>query len=244
MAPTSIIKPLTVMRLSHYFKLVLVALTIPLSSCVSIKPYTDTGSTKTEHVLEQSPQIGEEVTVTVGSTVVRVKDYYVSTTTTNMLEVVSLPEGDSFWAGVAIGQKYPIVGTVVRGDVEYILAVCSSMPGALTCVHIDPVSLISVGFGNELVFGKKGAGAKFKYETVEEVSATGGFTNFELVYSGVSNNVLRLKYREYSPEDLARPAFFQDLTYSMDEDRIFFKEIEIEVLEANNRGIRYRLHGL
>jgi hypothetical protein len=75
-----------------------------------------------------------------------------------------------------------------------------------------------------------------------EVMVGEGFKS-ELVYQGVAASALRLLYREYS-ESLVRPAFQQDLTYTMAEDgptEVGFRSLRLEVLGADNLGIRYRV---
>ena len=69
----------------------------------------------------------------------------------------------------------------------------------------------------------------------------------ELLYQGVAGEVLRLAYREFQ-ENLARPAFHQELTYTLSPEgptEVHFKTLTFEVISADNSGIRYRvLHGL
>lgn len=63
----------------------------------------------------------------------------------------------------------------------------------------------------------------------------------ELVYQGKSGNTIRLLYREFCDE-MARPAFYQDLTYDMTETNIIgFREMTIEVIEATNLYIKFVL---
>lgn len=64
----------------------------------------------------------------------------------------------------------------------------------------------------------------------------------ELVYQGFSKDVLRLAYREYVG-DMARPAFFQDLTYEVTSfpADIRFKQIQLKILAAGNNGIQYQV---
>jgi hypothetical protein len=65
----------------------------------------------------------------------------------------------------------------------------------------------------------------------------------ELVYQGAAGGTLRLLYREYV-NDLARPAFSQEATYDLSRSGptlATFKGAQIEVLEAGNAGIRYRV---
>ena len=63
----------------------------------------------------------------------------------------------------------------------------------------------------------------------------------ELIYGGTRNNVVRMTYREFA-DNFARPAFTQDLEFDLGEtDVITFRSIRIQVLEAGNQGIRYRV---
>lgn len=63
----------------------------------------------------------------------------------------------------------------------------------------------------------------------------------ELVYSGISGNVIEIAYREYRG-GLAAPAFFQSVKYDLAESKVVcFQRFQIEVLSANNQGITCRL---
>lgn len=61
----------------------------------------------------------------------------------------------------------------------------------------------------------------------------------QLIYSGKSGNTIRVTYREFS-NNMARPAFNQDLTYDLSESqRITFRNTVIEVKEATNSFIKF-----
>lgn len=63
----------------------------------------------------------------------------------------------------------------------------------------------------------------------------------ELIYSGKAGNVIKIVYREYT-NDLARPAFTQDLQYDLNETKIIkFKNTTIEVLRVTNQEITLRV---
>lgn len=85
-----------------------------------------------------------------------------------------------------------------------------------------------------------------------------GFLKEELIYSGRSGDTIRVLYREYennvAPQYLGRgqvqtdqvyfmrPAFSQTLQYDLFESTtIVFREFAIEVIEADNRNILYRV---
>lgn len=63
----------------------------------------------------------------------------------------------------------------------------------------------------------------------------------ELVYTGVSKNVIFILYREFK-DDFARPAFSQELKYDLSESRVVgFRGARLEIFEATNQGITYRV---
>lgn len=61
----------------------------------------------------------------------------------------------------------------------------------------------------------------------------------ELIYNGISKNTVRVTYREYY-RDMARPAFFQDLNYDLDQSNVVqFRSTKIQIIEANNLFIKF-----
>lgn len=62
-----------------------------------------------------------------------------------------------------------------------------------------------------------------------------------LIYSGRIGNKINIGYREFSA-NLARMAFNNDVEYDLSESKIIgYKGAEIEILDATNRQIRYKL---
>jgi hypothetical protein len=63
----------------------------------------------------------------------------------------------------------------------------------------------------------------------------------EFIYNGRVGNALKFVYREYI-DDYARPAFTQDLQYDLSESKIIgFRGLRIEVLNATNTNIEYKV---
>jgi hypothetical protein len=68
-----------------------------------------------------------------------------------------------------------------------------------------------------------------------------GLNNFkaELIYNGISKNTIKISYREFI-KDMARPAFYQELNYDLDQSNIIqFKTLKIRVLHADNSEIKF-----
>ncbi|HDU5581241.1 hypothetical protein ACH7BS_10080 [Klebsiella aerogenes] len=67
--------------------------------------------------------------------------------------------------------------------------------------------------------------------------------NFQqtLLYNGRVGNKINIGYRE-SSSDMARPAFNNDVEYDLSESKVIgYKGAKIEVLEATNQSIRYKV---
>lgn len=63
--------------------------------------------------------------------------------------------------------------------------------------------------------------------------------SFELIFSGKNDVSLNTTYKEYSYNDLARPAFFQNLTYQANAKQIRFKDFLIQIHNVTNEQITY-----
>ena len=62
-----------------------------------------------------------------------------------------------------------------------------------------------------------------------------------LLYNGKVGNKINIAYREFS-SDLARPAFNNDVEYDLSEsNQIGYKGALLEVIEANNQMIKYKV---
>ncbi len=67
------------------------------------------------------------------------------------------------------------------------------------------------------------------------------FTRKELIYSGKSGNTIEVSYREFRG-GLAAPAFFQNLKYDLAESKVIrFQRFSIEIMQATNQAIRYKI---
>lgn len=102
--------------------------------------------------------------------------------------------------------------------------------------------------GHAIIYFNNGVGINFikikdiiEYkETFAPVSKKEYFKQ-EFIYNGRVGNALKFIYREYI-DDLARPAFTQDLQYDLSESKIIgFRGLRIEVVNATNTNIEYKV---
>jgi len=93
----------------------------------------------------------------------------------------------------------------------------------------------------EGVWGKKLQLAQNDIQEVELASEIPVSFEQQLIYNGRVDNNLRFVYREFS-NDMARSAFTQEVQYDLEESNIIgFKSVRIEVIEATNSKIKYRV---
>lgn len=88
-------------------------------------------------------------------------------------------------------------------------------------------------------FRPKPEGSRLIPAKQQEIQAESGYKNFEVIYSGISDTAMQFTYREFTPDNMARPAFFQDLTYSLGSKSLRFRGFKIQVLSASNESIRF-----
>lgn len=80
-----------------------------------------------------------------------------------------------------------------------------------------------------------------KAEPAEYIGSCEKCFKKEFVYNGKSNNTLKFVYREYI-NDMARPAFAQDIQYDLvDGNIVGIKGLRIEVISTNNTTIKYKI---
>ena len=85
-------------------------------------------------------------------------------------------------------------------------------------------------------------GITFKKAQRQTISNSERYLNYEIVYSGINQNTISLMYREYDKEDFAKTAFFQNLSYNLNEKGptiIRFRDLEIKIIGAGNQGIEF-----
>lgn len=90
-----------------------------------------------------------------------------------------------------------------------------------------------------LPFSVMGISDTLKYERFKYTASSESSFKKEFIFSGKSGSELSFSYREFK-NDMARPAFTQELKYDMKEsDTIAFKGLRIKVIKASNTDIKY-----
>jgi len=198
-------------------------------------------------VADKSYKIGEQRHAFVGEAVIKKKSYKFKTQ--SQLMAVPLVNASLTSSSEQIilgeGHNYPIKYEIFKEGVKYSIFEIPANNGFYGILFDDNGML----YGRVLKNGEE-LGSNFKVEPInaavrvvrpEEVLNRQLIENYDLVFSGTSNNQLNFSYREYSDENLAKPAFFQDLTYPTDSKTIRYKNIRINIIKIDAEGITYEV---
>lgn len=217
-----------------------------LSACATVAVSGDKGSSETRQVRDANYQVGVERTVVVGDAIIRVRDFAETVTETASMEanenfqisggVVTIP--------IARGERLPVFGqrdvdgvayTVVRkGEFGIQVAPDGSVgPGVINGLGTDIQVVMAYRFSTS------SPTARFRrvVDTRSQRTPTG--SNFEIVFNGIDGQAMRFQYREYTANDMARPAFFQELSYPLGTRTLRFREMVINVAAIDAQQIRY-----
>lgn len=189
----------------------------------------------------QDPEIGEKKTVSVGD--VLFKKYKYNAATRAFISNGYVEDAALYQFRIPVGSY--LVGAEFAGFPSY----CTVGPvfytwgkGYAACFRDSKKS----GYFDEArLLGTLGVvphDVKVPYE-IKDIMLSGGGFKYELLYQGIENNSIKVSYREYV-DSLARPAFQQDVTYTLarsGQTEIAFKGIEMIVYQATNKNVTYRV---
>ena len=77
----------------------------------------------------------------------------------------------------------------------------------------------------------------FEAEKVQKILTKSGYYNYELVYGGTDGESIAITYREFTSDDLAKTAFYQDLVYEVGKEKIRYNNTVLQVHEVTNEKI-------
>lgn len=231
--------------------LLIVLVICGLASCASVQPMAPTVVTAPEHKVDRNYELGKSQQVYVGQPLVRVRDYYEQQTQIQMLRANQAFKMSTGFLGpsanVAQGEGLRVVGSTDHRGKTY-RVVHFQDPGLFGFNFlINPDGTFS-GLAISSITGVYQMGTllpepsdvKLLGDMTTLVDKTKGYMNFELVYDGTTGDSIQVLYREYTPDDMARPAFSQQLVYSLISKHIRFRDIQVDVATADNEHIVYR----
>jgi hypothetical protein len=226
---------------------------LAISSCASVKPSENLKRSYTPIYYSPSisdyPSVGEVRTVEVGESLVG-KDKQTTIPAIDIEQAIEHPTEN-------IGTKFTITilpGRYVESGKDAFGKYYEAKAGKFLANGVALASKFKAGVyvsdsdskntefyavsegGNPLSYPKNAIPfTKSIHQTRDELSF-----KKELVYTGISQNVVTILYREFK-DDMARPAFSQDLKYDLSESKIVgYRGARFEIIKATNQGLTYK----
>lgn len=225
---------------------------IILTGCVSVRPVSQQAAPhEKREVNERNYQLGIAQESVVGSPMVRLRRYVpraVVSTVYTVTEPCRVHLALRYDHTFAPGDAVPLLGDSPCGDATCRLVRLDTSP-----LHGDLGALIAPDGKMQprpinLTLGNKQLGTihtepdtcRFVAQEQEtRATPSPDYRNFEIIYGGIDGATLRFTYREYSADDLARPAFAQTFSYPVGTAQVRFKDVRVRIVDAQPDVVRY-----
>jgi hypothetical protein len=238
--------PISTLGIMHVRSASLVAVVCALLSLqhgvAAARNYSPVAATRTTVV--QSPETGKEAQAEVGQTMVTFSRENSTPAIRTSQDVtvheavgvqLTVPAGFQYLIGEdGDGKYYEHVGEVVHRSIGVVLE--GDRAGLF--VPNDPTKPMKTY--SYTPFGLRMMPIdRLPFEETTYVAPGTVRFRVEFIYTGCVNNILSATYREFN-DDMARPAFTQDLKYDISSDKLIgFRGARIQVLSATNTTITY-----
>lgn len=235
------------MRRKKTYSLVFTALC--LTSCAgttTVSRPQPIQSFQPEHVKEQNYEVGRRQTAYVGESMVRVKDFLVRQPTATHMRP-DKPFTLSKWLDEIPGSPsmdFRIAGqTEIEGKRFTVLEASTTMGSRYGLLvgedgRLDNRIVTAWPFNGVFIFNLSPTDIHFAPPENRAISTPAG-ENYELVYAGLDGDTIKITYREYTGDDIARSPFFQQLSYNRTQPMIRFKRTVIQVHAVTNELIDF-----
>jgi len=225
--------------------LLILSAVLAVSACTQPLRGTVAPTSKTESVDIATPEIGVIAEAPLGELISERKKY---TTTTSSAKGIRVLEGVS---KTNIAARWSIeAGTYYEAKRDGNFAYYTADTGKMTSQSFSMDNMRRNLKTNEFCIadgvGQYYAGCfsqvNFQEEDVQKSASSTIGSKVSLMYLGKSGNVLKFSYREFTADNLAKPAFTTEVTYDLDESNIIgYKSFKAEIIEATNSYLKYKV---
>jgi len=230
------------------------------------KPLTPCEVKKTQGVsYDKNYKIGKNKSAFIGQEIIRVKEYAHINKSDVFINSFIAPKDfivtvkykiDTYQVKIEANKKYQIDEMIIVNNVSYFLI---KLPDESKSYHKHLGVLVSCdgtvsesaiySYYHEMLFYPSVITftpnvQNVKFISQKNIKDTKDFNvipgmMYEVIYTGQNDVSLNATYKEYSASDLARPAFFQNLTYQANAKQIRFKDFLIQIHNVTNEQITY-----
>ena len=229
----------------RFVLIILISLTV-LSGCSPLVLPTTTTHLGSKRVFYKNYTLGQKQAAFVGQPLITVKDYMVDSYKDDYMVATDnfVIKGGVITINGDKNTKYRIMGETTIGQETFTVVSLPKSQLDTWGILVDENGRVyhKVLNGGVLMFYSFQASpsnVRFVASKKENINVEGGYINYELIYSGTDGKSITITYREYTSNDLARPAFYQNLVYESEDKEIRFRNTKFLIHEATNEKIIY-----
>lgn len=201
-------------------------------------------------VIVRNYTINEKKKVFVGQQLVRRKTTVAIEKKSSYLNAVAEQDINlTFWATIKEGETLRLQKEITYNNEDYYVA-NRNFFGTTLALLISKEGILqnirAIPYGNLLSVSDVSLNlspSEPRMTIVQDSSPSGGavevIENYEIIFSGVSDNKMQFVYREYTKDDMARNAFSQELIYPKSVEFIRYKDLKIKVHYVDGESISY-----
>jgi len=231
---------------------ILIALSLVLNGCGgNITQLYKDNNRKAGYELIQIPKLNTENTVEIGENIYQKINKFLNITNTVTLNNSSTGKWNIAWQFFDCkfhAKDSALLELWENNKYTTELGVCYSKIGTTHInEHINLIDNNKTGYFTHFsVYYSKDISPlseKIKYTISPTVKFKEDSFKYEALYQGKNGNKIKISYREFK-DNMARPAFTQDIEYELEKDgttMIGFKGLRIEILKATNMDITYKV---
>ncbi len=189
-------------------------------------------------------QLGEEKSAFIGQEIIWVKPYSKTVLTALALDNATITtryNGRNYVLTLKKDEEKILHETINFGDKYYLLGFKDFHLLISADGSVYKKSLYSSQFKSVYTPGKGVAIEPQNFKLLLKDKFSDPLLSYQLIYAGINDVSINTTYREYTGDNLARPAFFQSITYNAGAKQIRFREFLIQIHDVTNEKITYTI---
>ena len=234
------------MKIKYVFSLVIASvLGIGFSGCSVKAPLVKYDlDRKPSYETIRNPSLNTISTVEIGTNIY--SKSYLFTDNTYQVTLLESAFGKSQYAMINydVTSNPTLTSKLLTWNKPYINTMCGIGSVWQVCLTDEGNTGSFTHVGNYIygAFSKLDKPAKYEIKPSPPIPRNDSF-KYEALYQGKIGNKIKISFREFK-NDMARPAFTQDIDYELEKDNntiIGFKGLRVEVIKATNMDITYKV---
>jgi hypothetical protein len=227
----------------------ILTISVFIQACATATGHWEVGSYRTSSVVGpggyvKNYQLGVEKSAFIGQEIIWVKKYGETVLSALALETAIITtryNGRDYELKLKKDEEKTLLETINFGDKYYLLGFKDFHLLISEDGGVYKKSLYSSQFKSMYTPNKGVSIEPQNFKLLLKYKYSVPLLSYQLIYTGINDVSINTTYREYTGDDLARPAFFQSITYNAGAKQIRFRDFLVQIHDVTNEKITYTI---